>query len=102
MPNHEKSVKRASIILRERTWSKRLPLANIFVCVCSEMKTQNHVSGLLGNFTIRAQFHRTTNLLSTEYLRLAKIGYQPNCHVMYIASGRFSANFCLADKFAKQ
>ena len=35
-------------------------------------------------------------------LRLAKIGYQPNCHEMYnfIASGRFTAKFCLAEKCA--
>ena len=27
---------------------------------------------------------------------VAKIGYQPNCHVMLIASDSFSAKFCLA------
>ena len=43
-----------------------------------------------------------TNLLTAEYLCLAKTGYQPNCHLMNIASGWFSAKFCLADKFAKQ
>ena len=43
-----------------------------------------------------------TDLLSSEKLCLAKIGYQPKCHTMYIASGWFSAKFCLADKFAKQ
>ena len=34
------------------------------------------------------RFHRAakcTNLLSTEKLRWAKIGYQPNCHLTYIA-----------------
>ena len=33
---------------------------------------------------------------------IAKIGYQQNCHVMYIASGGLRAKFCLGDKFAKQ
>ena len=33
---------------------------------------------------------------------LSKTGYQPNCHIMFIASGWFSAKFCLVDKFAKQ
>ena len=33
---------------------------------------------------------------SAEILCLSKIGYQPNCHVIYIAYGRFSAQFCLA------
>ena len=39
---------------------------------------------------------------STEKLCLAKIGYQPNCYVMYIASSWFSAQFCSEDKFTKQ
>ena len=42
---------------------------------------------------------KRTILLSTKKLCLAKIGYQPNCHVMYIASDWSSAKFCLADKF---
>ena len=33
---------------------------------------------------------------------LAKMGYQPQYHAMYIASEWFSAKFCLAHKFAKQ
>ena len=52
-----------------------------------------------------AQFHRVakhTNLLSTEYLCLVKIGYQPIPIVIYIASNWFSAQFCLEDEFAKQ
>ena len=41
-------------------------------------------------------------LLSSECLCLATIGYQPNFHVMYITSSWSSAQFCLAYKLSKQ
>ena len=53
-----------------------------------------------GEFIPRAlgQYHSlnslNTQLLSTEKLYLAKIGYHHNCHVMYITFGWFSAKFC--------
>ena len=53
----------------------------------------------------RGQFHKAAkhrNLLSIKMFGLAKMGYQPKYHAMYIGSDWFSVEFCLAGKFAKQ
>ena len=44
------------------------------------------------------QFHRA---VKHRTFMLRKIGYRPNCHVMFIASGWFSVKFC-SENFAKQ
>ena len=51
--------------------------------LCTDMILRQGSSQLLG-----------TQIYWAELLCLAKIGYQRNCHVMYIACSWFSAQFC--------
>ena len=62
-----------------------VPRTTNFISISFKIKIQY--------FETSGQFSRVakhTNLLSTGYLCLAKIGYQPNGHVMYLASSWYS------------
>ena len=57
---------------------------------------------LAGNQRNSAKQFSGKQISEHRKVMLSKIGYQPNCHLMYISSSWFAAQFCLADKFDKQ
>ena len=68
----------------------RTPFAGVykFVCVCGWVGGGGEICTSIfqnvGDKSYRVTKH--TNWLSTKKLRLAKLGYQSNCRIMYISN----------------
>ena len=100
-------LKRALVLRRSRQHGQGKSIAVHHIAWESYLGRLRPVTGSYPLCKItRAQFHRAGEqrkvMLSKEKSCLAKMGYQPNCHIMILLLAGSQLNFALVYKFAKQ